>query len=259
MFWSKIKPDYNAKFIYFLFQTINWNVLNQSTGIPSLTSRVIEHYKVFVPNKVEQIKIAELLTLVDLKIKLIQDKILTLKKYKKGLIYFILNSSKQFTKLSNLVKICNKTKLQSSDGLDIGIYPFFINTTDNSYKMTNDCIFDGEYLILNTGGSAFCNYYNGKFSAMSDCLVLKPKENSISIYFYFKRNEKKISLVGFQGTGLKHLDQDWLMRQKCPISRYNNEYLKKLNIISDNKIKSYEQQLEKLVQMKKTLLMNLFI
>lgn len=49
------------------------------------------------------------------------------------------------------------------------------------------------------------------------------------------------------------------MRQKCPISRYNNEYLKKINIISDNKIKSYEQQLEKLVQMKKTLLMNLFI
>ena len=125
--------------------------------------------------------------------------------------------------------------------------------------MTNDYIFDGEYLILNTGGSAFCNYYNGKFSAMSDCLVLKPKENSISIYFYFKRNEKRISLVGFQGTGLKHLDQDWLMRQKCPISRYNNEYLKKLNIISDNKIKSYEQQLEKLAQIKKTLLMNLFI
>ena len=76
-------------------------------------------------------------------------------------------------------------------------------------------IFDGEYLILNTGGTAFTNYVNGKFSAMSDCLVVKPNsEYSITIYYWLKAVEKWINEVGFQGTGLKHLDINWLLRQK---------------------------------------------
>ena len=55
-FWSEIKKGYYPKFIYHLFQTINWHKLNQSTGVPSLTSHVIEMQKVYVPLLEEQIK-----------------------------------------------------------------------------------------------------------------------------------------------------------------------------------------------------------
>ena len=50
-----------------------------------------------------------------------------------------------------------------------GIYPYY--GAQEIIDSIDDYIFDGEYLILNTGGTAFTNYVNGKFSAMSDCLV----------------------------------------------------------------------------------------
>lgn len=171
----------------------------------------------------------------------------------------VIKSSKNKIKLIELVDVCDKTGLQSSEGQENGLYPFFINSTDGLHKRTNTCIFDGEYIILNTGGQAYCNYYNGKFSAMSDCLILKTKSNSLSVYYWLKTKEKEINNKGFQGTGLKHLDQDWLLKQYCPISVYDNEYLKKLNMIIDHKINNIEKKYIQLRLMKRGLLSNLFI
>ena len=66
-----------------MFFTIEWNKLNQSTGLPSLTSRVIEHQKIFIPKLDEQKKIAMFFTIIDKKIDVINSKIAILKKYKK--------------------------------------------------------------------------------------------------------------------------------------------------------------------------------
>ena len=171
LFWSKIKPDYNAKFIYFLFQTINWNVLNQSTGIPSLTSHVIEHYKVFVPNKVEQIKIAELLTLVDLKIKLIQDKILTLKKYKEGYSKVVIKfCSNNNTMLSSICDITTG-KLDANAMSAQGKYKFF--TCSREDYLIDTYAFDCEAILVSGNGDVgLTKYYRGKFNAYQRTYVL---------------------------------------------------------------------------------------
>jgi len=76
LFYSEIHFGV-PKFIYYLFQTINWNLYNQSTGVPSLTSSVIENINVDIPDVDEQTKISFFLTIIDSRIetqkKIIED------------------------------------------------------------------------------------------------------------------------------------------------------------------------------------------
>lgn len=162
-------------------------------------------------------------------------------------------------KFFEYIRICEKTGLQSSDGKDVGKYKFYINSTNDEVKWTDKYIFDGEYLILNTGGQAYTNYVNNKFSAMSDCLVLKPLEKSMSLYYWLKSNEKRINDIGFQGTGLKHLDLKWLLRQNVIIINYDEKKLFNLNMCLDKIIELNSLLLDKLLIVKKQLLNSLFI
>ena len=53
------------KFVYCLFQTINWLRYNEASGVPSLSKDTIEKIKVRIPQLDEQKKIARLLSLLD--------------------------------------------------------------------------------------------------------------------------------------------------------------------------------------------------
>ena len=95
---------------------------------------------------------------------------------------------------------------------------------------------------------------------MSDCLIVKPvKEYSISIYYWLKANEDKINFVGFQGTGLKHLDVNWLLRQKIKIIDYDNKKLLSLNKTIDSIIQLNSFKLDYLKKLMEYFLNNLFI
>lgn len=161
--------------------------------------------------------------------------------------------------MSKYVDVCDKTKLPSSYGLQIGKFPFFINNEEGVQKYSNDYLFDGTYLILNTGGTASIKFYNGKFSAMSDCSILKPKENSTGLYYFLKSIEDKINRVGFQGTGLKHLDLSWLYKLKVILPKVEESKLSSINELINKKIGSISKVLEYLLHIKCYLLSNLFI
>ena len=53
------------KFVYCLFQTINWLRYNEASGVPSLSKDTIEKIKVRIPQLDEQKKIAKFLSLLD--------------------------------------------------------------------------------------------------------------------------------------------------------------------------------------------------
>ena len=211
-------------------------------------------------NKNEQFMIVDFFNKIEDKKAILEKKIDILKKYKEGLIKKLIKSSSKVMKLSQLITVCEKTKLQSSYGKISGKYKFFVNSSDEITKWSDDYIFDGEYLILNTGGTAFTNYVNGKFSAMSDCLVVKPNsEYSITIYYWLKAVEKWINEVGFQGTGLKHLDISWLLRQKVKIIEYDNKKLSNFNKELNSLIELNSLVLEKLNLIKNIFLNLMFI
>lgn len=84
LFYSEIKSNSDAKFVYFLFNTIEWLKYNTSTGVPSLTSTNIESIFVSIPEKIEQQKIGDFFTKLDKLIELQTQKVDQLKKLKRG-------------------------------------------------------------------------------------------------------------------------------------------------------------------------------
>ncbi len=84
------------KFIYALFQNIDWKNYNEASGVPSLSKSTIEKIEVFVPSLPEQTKIANFLTAVDDKITLLTKKADLLSQYKKGVMQQIFSQELRF-------------------------------------------------------------------------------------------------------------------------------------------------------------------
>lgn len=170
---------------------------------------------------------------------------------------------KSISKTIPVKEICifeRKTKHQSGDGLLGGNYPFFTNE-EETVKYFNTYDFDGEYIIANTGGKANFKYHNGKFTTMSDCLVIRFR-NSLLTKFYsivFSVLQKYIDYIGFEGSGLKHLNKDWFLKLQVPQCDENAE--KFICIINDLKEKlQIEKDILSLYKKQKAyLLQNMFI
>lgn len=129
LFYSEIHFGV-PKFIYYLFQTINWNLYNQSTGVPSLTSSVIENINVDIPDVDEQTKLSFFLTIIDSRIetqkKIIGDYKLLLNSIRnKKLGYYDANNT--HSTLDNyLIEYCKKTEQND-------LYPVLSSTKDGIY------------------------------------------------------------------------------------------------------------------------------
>ena len=78
------------KFIYYLFQTINWYKYNEATGVPSLSATNISKIKYSLPPISEQQKITEILSTVDEQIENTDQLIVKTKELKKGLMQQLL-------------------------------------------------------------------------------------------------------------------------------------------------------------------------
>jgi type I restriction enzyme S subunit len=78
------------KFIFYIFQSINWYKYNEASGVPSLSKRTIEIMKIKLPSLPEQQKIAEVLSLSDDEINLLKNKLDELKLQKKALMQKLL-------------------------------------------------------------------------------------------------------------------------------------------------------------------------
>ena len=74
------------KFIYFLFQQINWKLYNEASGVPSLSKATIEKLKFSFPSVEEQKKIAIFLSNIDSKIESVTKQITQTQTFKKGLL-----------------------------------------------------------------------------------------------------------------------------------------------------------------------------
>ena len=264
-FQSLVPKAIDLNYLYYLILTPKFQnelfIHSSKSTFLEISHKEVCNLKVTIPLNInEQNKIGMLLDVLDSKIQLLDKKISALKKYKEGLIKHLINSSNSMIDISKIIKVCEKTKFGSSDGSVIGKYKFFTNSSNDEIKYINNYTYDGEYLVLNTGGSAFANYVNERFSAMSDCLIVKPTQNySMSIYYWLKASEDTINYVGFQGTGLKHLDINWLLRQKVKIIDYDNKKLLSLNEMIDSIIKLNSSMLDWLKKLKSYLLSNLFI
>lgn len=90
LFYTEIKDNAAEKYIYYLFNTINWYSFNEASGVPSLNASVIENIKVRIPPLQEQKAIAQVLSTADKEIDLLSQELEQLKLQKKGLMQLLL-------------------------------------------------------------------------------------------------------------------------------------------------------------------------
>ncbi|HHR6129853.1 TPA: restriction endonuclease subunit S [Providencia alcalifaciens] len=62
LFYSVIKDENSAKFLYYRFCLIDWMQYNEASGVPSLNARTIESIKIACPEPAEQAAIADVLS-----------------------------------------------------------------------------------------------------------------------------------------------------------------------------------------------------
>ncbi|XMB48702.1 restriction endonuclease subunit S [Pseudomonas fluorescens] len=90
LFYTHSFKECLPKFIYAIFQQINWVSHNEAGGVPSLSKTNIGKIKVAVPNPAEQQKITDCISSIDELIIVQTQKIDSLKTYKKGLMQQLL-------------------------------------------------------------------------------------------------------------------------------------------------------------------------
>ena len=210
-------------------------------------------------NKNEQFMIVDFFNKIDKKIDVINSKLSILKKYKKGTQKNIFDSSKTtgYLILKNIVKFENKSKIPANSSIENGNYILYKSGQKNG--MINDYSHEGIYIIANDGGIAQFKLTSGKFAYTDHCICFRCQsdEETIVLCNYLQSLEKKITYVGFTGTGLKNIDRQYLGMIRIP-KVDNKKIAKSFNLI-DEAIRNYENILEKITIIKKLLLKQMFI
>ena len=90
LFYTEIFSSCNAKFVFYLFNTINWLDYNEASGVPSLNAKVIENIEVQIPPLPEQQAIASILSDMDAEIAALKQCLTKTRALKQGMMQELL-------------------------------------------------------------------------------------------------------------------------------------------------------------------------
>ena len=172
------------KFVYCLFQTINWLRYNEASGVPSLSKDTIEKIKVRIPQLDEQKKIAKFLSLLDERIAT-QNKIIEkLQSLIKGIAHRVAGMGKPNVCLKECLE-CTSSTLQESEVSDLGPYPVYgangIVGFLDSYNTPDEAI----YIVKDGSGVGSVAYVKGKCSATGTLNILTAKQDYSLQFLYY--------------------------------------------------------------------------
>ena len=113
-------------------------------------------------------------------------------------------------RIGELCSYAPKSTIKAGEAVDGAKYMFFTSSADESKRYT-EYQYDGEGIIMGTGGNATLHYYSGKYAVSTDCVVLVPRGNIRCkyLYYYLKANMTVLE-AGFKGAGLKHTNKKYI-------------------------------------------------
>ncbi len=287
------------RFVYLLFQRINWKKYNEASGVPSLSKKTIEKIKISLPLFNEQQKIANFLTSIDQKIEQLTKKEKLLVAYKKGIMQKIFSQEIRFRDENGEVygdwveRKLGEVGIYISDGNYGEMYPKanemklsgipFIraNNIKNLTLIWNDMKYIDEKLHnLLTSGHLQTNdilvttrgdigmlayvkqeFNNANINAQICLLRCNESLNSFYLLQYLASQEGINQFKKFQtGSALKQLPKSSLKKIKFP-DPCLSEQTKIANFLSsiDKKIEQINQQIEESKGFKKGLLQQMFV
>lgn len=170
-------------FLQYLFQKMKLGQYSDQSAQPGLAVNKLLRLNINVPSKIEQAKIAKILSLIDERI-ITQNKIIEdLKKLKSAISLKLLHSASwaQF-KIKDIATIGRGRVISS---IEISqqknpLYPVYSSQTTNEGIMgyLDDFMFEGEYISWTTDGAnaGTVFYRNGKFNCTNVCGLIKLKK-----------------------------------------------------------------------------------
>jgi len=215
------------------------------------------------PSTSEQTKVARTMQLIDIKINLQSKKIEDLKLFTKNTISNELNNLQNYN-IFKFKDICNiqTGKSNTQDKCDDGIYPFYIRS--ENIERSNNYIFDCEAVLTigdgNIGKVFF--YENGKFDCHQRVYVLNNFKNVLGkyVYYYFSAffYKRAMSMSAKNTVDSVRMEMISDMIIKVPQEK---EQIKMINLFSslDKKLGLEQNKLDKLQELKKGLMQNMFV
>lgn len=277
------------KFIFFLFQNINWLDYNEAGGIPSLSKTTIGEIETLIPKPEEQQKITDCLTSIDELIKIQNKKFETLQAHKKGLLQNLFPAEGETVpelrflefeedgdwiekNLSQLVHYENgKAHEQDIDeqGDYIVVNSKFISTDGEVKKYTNTANLlakKGDILMVlsdvpNGRAIAKCFFVDKDDTYTVNQRICKlTSKKAVSLVLYYLINRNPYFLAFDDGAKQTNLRKDDVLN--CPLLLPKNpkEQQKIADCLSsiDELIKAQSQKIEALKNHKKGLMQQLF-
>ena len=195
------------KFLYLIFQQINWYKYNEAGGVPSLLKTTIGNINIFIPNNEnEQKKIVDCFSSLDDLINAVADKIETLKEYKKGLMKQLFPAEGKTTPAFRFPEFQNKGEWEESTLGDIcdmqagkfvsaseicdvkkdTMYPCYGGNGLRGY--THSFTHFGIYPLIGRQGAQCGNitYAEGKFHATEHAVVVTLKKDIDIRWLYYQ-------------------------------------------------------------------------
>lgn len=285
LFYCIPKGDYDLKFLFSIFQNINWRAMDESTGVPSLSKAVINKVEILSPTLTEQQKIGNYLSNLDHLITLHQRQCENTKKLKKFMLQKMFPKKNQknpeirfagFTndwersKFNDIATRESYVCISSSDipGVeyeDVVAEEGRLNKDICSKKIVKSGIkFDGSQVLYGKLRPYLHNWLNPDFKgvAVGDWWVLKPV-NMDKTFLYRLIQTQQFDNIANQSSGSKMPRADWNL-----IS--NSEFMVPLSKEEQSKIGGYFERLDhfitlhqnkcdELKKLKKFMLQNMFI
>lgn len=90
LFYTDIHTTNDARFIFYVFQRIDWQSYNEASGVPSLNAKTIENIDVCVPGPEEQIAISAVLKDMDAEIEALETRLEKARAIKEGMMQNLL-------------------------------------------------------------------------------------------------------------------------------------------------------------------------
>lgn len=285
LFYTHSFKDTIPKFVFSIFQKINWKFYNEASGVPSLSKSTIEKIKINIPSKPEQEEIASFLTSVDTRIEQLTKKEALLQEYKKGVMSKIFNQEIRFKDddgsefpeweektLNELVTFKNG-KAHENDIVDNGKYIVvnskFISSDGQKAKYSDSQItplFKNDIVMVMSdvpNGKALAKCFfieeDDKYSLNQRICALKQTSNNNKFLIYLiNRNKYYLSFdSGVGQTNLKRNEVlDLILNMPCL-----QEQTKIANFLSsiDKKIELTKKELNSTKEFKKALLQQMFV
>ena len=269
LFYSHIYEPNIPKYLFYSFQNVNWKKYDESTGVPSLSSSTIENVECNIPSPNEQIKVANFLSLLDKKIELQTKKIEDLKLFKKGLIHNEKRNNNFWNeyKISDIMNITRGTvipKMEISECLNNEFrYPVYSSQTSNNGILgyDNKYDFNGKFLTWTTDGANAGKvfYREGKFRCTNVCGILYNKDNryvsELTAELLNIETPKYVSYVGNPKL-MNNVMSNIIIKLPDP-SR--DHFFSSILKIINKKLTIEEEKLDKLFELKKGLMQNMFV